>query len=78
MPRSTLRASELATFAFCQRAWHYARTGTPHENPEQLQTGAAWHEQLERQSRRSILLSRSGIVLIVSGLALAYLGYILN
>jgi len=75
MHPSTLRASELATFAFCQRAWHYARIGTPSENLAQLHQGTSWHDQIERRSRRSILLLRFGLVLIVCGVALAYFSF---
>jgi hypothetical protein len=63
----TVRASELATFVFCERAWHYARTGVPYEHPAQLERGTEWHQGIARRSRRSIMLLRLGAILLACG-----------
>jgi hypothetical protein len=77
MPSETLRASELATFAFCQRAWHYARSGAPSDNLDYLHQGTVWHTQIERRTRRSIWLLRIGAALIMGGAALVLYGLVL-
>lgn len=74
MPSTTLRASDLATFEFCHRAWHYARLDTHHENPEQLKEGADWHEAMEHRSRASKILLRLGAYLAALGIATAIVG----
>lgn len=78
MSPPTVRASELANYAFCQRAWHYARSGVPRESHEHLQQGSAWHDQMERRSRQAILLLRSGFVLIVCGITLALFSLLIH
>lgn len=69
----TVRASELATYTFCERAWHYARLGAPHELRDQMERGERWHARLEGRTRRSITLMRTGVILLVSGAALTIL-----
>ncbi len=44
MSRRTLRASEVSQFAFCRRAWWYARQGALSSNLEIQDQGTAWHE----------------------------------
>jgi hypothetical protein len=78
MPRSTVRASELATFTFCQRAWHYARTGAPHDHADLIQRGSVWHDRIERRSRRSTILMRLGTLLVIGGAAMALFYSMLN
>lgn len=38
-----LRASELAAFSYCQRAWWYQNQGYPSENQTQLTGGTQFH-----------------------------------
>jgi hypothetical protein len=78
MSKTTLRASELATFEFCQRAWHYARINTPHQGPAQLQLGTAWHDHMVRRSRASALMMQAGSFLIILGFAVVLLEYLLH
>ncbi len=67
----TVRASELGSFLFCERAWHYARTGTPYEHPQQLEQGVQWHRHIELRSRRSRTLMRTGALFLIGGIAIA-------
>ena len=41
----TIRASEIGTFIYCQRAWWYQKRGEPNENQVEMAAGAAIHEQ---------------------------------
>jgi len=43
--RRTLRASELGQFAYCRRAWWYARQGAHSSNLEEQDRGTAWHQR---------------------------------
>jgi hypothetical protein len=41
----TLRASEIAQFVFCRRAWWYACQGHTSENLEWQYVGERWHRR---------------------------------
>ena len=64
----SVSASELNTYAFCERAWHYAQAGAPYEQPAVLDRGTDWHRQLERRTRLSVVLIRLGVILLLVGL----------
>ncbi|TET99585.1 MAG: hypothetical protein E3J30_04305 [Anaerolineales bacterium] len=49
MSSHTIRASEIAAFVFCQRAWLYSRLGIQPENVESLSQGTLWHLHHGRQ-----------------------------
>ncbi len=49
MRAHTTRASEIAAFVFCQRAWWYSRLGIQPENVESLSQGTRWHQHHGRQ-----------------------------
>lgn len=55
----TIRASEVAGFLYCQRAWWFERQGRRPTSPAALESGLAWHR---RHGRR---------VLMAGGLRLA-------
>jgi hypothetical protein len=41
----TIRASEIGTFIYCQRAWRLQQRGEPNQNQVELASGAAIHEK---------------------------------
>jgi len=66
-----IRASELAQYGFCQRAWWLATVKkTPSQNQANLSRGSQLHTQHEGQVRRAGLWQRAGFFLISSGAVL--------
>jgi hypothetical protein len=41
----TIRASELGTFIYCQRAWWYHRHGEPNQNQAEMASGSVIHKK---------------------------------
>jgi len=41
----TIRASEIGTYIYCQRAWWYQQRGEPNQNQAELASGIEIHEQ---------------------------------
>ena len=69
--RSSVRASDIGAWSFCQRAWWLAQVQkAPHERPQQLDWGNqshATHGLLTSQAQR---LRKSGLALLAGGLIL--------
>jgi hypothetical protein len=45
----TIRASEIASYKFCQRAWWYQMNGHPPDNQPDLDDGMEMHERHGRR-----------------------------
>jgi CRISPR/Cas system-associated exonuclease Cas4 (RecB family) len=41
----TIRASEIGTYIYCQRAWWFHKSGYESQNQSEMATGAELHEQ---------------------------------
>jgi CRISPR/Cas system-associated exonuclease Cas4 (RecB family) len=50
----TIRASEIGTYLFCQRAWWYMKNGAPSENLTEMAAGSELHY---RHGRKTMELS---------------------
>ncbi|MCC6167289.1 MAG: hypothetical protein IT329_08690 [Caldilineaceae bacterium] len=76
--RSLVRASDLAAWAYCRRAWFLARIKqTPHQRPDVLERGVQAHRrhgqrvvQAARLQRVGWALAGAGLLLLLSGAAL--------
>ncbi|MBN2549120.1 MAG: hypothetical protein JXB15_08185 [Anaerolineales bacterium] len=61
----TIRASEIGTYLFCQRAWWYQKQGIPTENQAEMLSGSEMHSQHGRA-----MLGVSCLRMLAYGLAL--------
>lgn len=50
----TVRASEIGSYLYCQRAWWYQRQGHEPASPVAQESGLAWHR---RHGRRVLVAS---------------------
>jgi hypothetical protein len=66
---TTLRASDVAAYVFCARAWWYARQGVASQNVSALEVGEAWHRRHGRQVLAAGCLRWAGAALILLALA---------
>jgi hypothetical protein len=71
----TVRASELAEFVFCRRAWWYAQNGVASDARVSQERGTAWHAVRSRRAVAAARLANLGRVLVAASLVLlaAYL-----
>jgi hypothetical protein len=71
----TIRASEIGTFLFCERAWWYERQGVAPSDVASQNDGLAWHRRHGRAVLIAGLLRLAGWALVVGALVamVAYL-----
>ncbi len=67
MSERTLRASEIAHFLYCRRAWGYARQGYPRSETGRLEAGEAFHGRHGRGVLVAGCLRTLGYVLVLAG-----------
>ena len=67
----TLRASEIAQFMYCQRAWWYAREGQPSANESWLRAGEHWHTRHGRDVMMAGCLRVLGYGLMIASIVSA-------
>jgi hypothetical protein len=70
----TIKASELGSFLYCQRAWWYQRQGEPSENAAALASGTARHASHARGVKLALVLKWLALILFLVGLAYVLLG----
>jgi len=61
----TIRASEICSFIFCQRAWGYQREGVEPINRMEMSAGSQFHEQQGDIARSAILMRAVAWILIM-------------
>jgi hypothetical protein len=73
--RRTLRASEIGTYLFCQRAWWYQKNGHPSDNLAEMAAGSELHYRHSRAvlSAGCLRAAAYALLLIALSLAAAYL-----
>ncbi len=71
MSGRTLRASEIAEFIFCQRAWWYRRLGTPSANTGRLRSGTRWHREHGQSVLAANCLRVAGYLLLIAAAVVA-------
>ena len=74
--KRTVRASEISSFIYCQRAWWYQRQGFEPMNRDELAAGSEFHSAHAGKARLVILMRVIAWVSVFS--ALAYLTVILG
>jgi CRISPR/Cas system-associated exonuclease Cas4 (RecB family) len=67
----TIRASEIGSFLFCQRAWWYRSQGIEPVNQDELLAGSALHRQHGRRILAADLLRALGLLVLLAALVLA-------
>lgn len=68
-----IKASEIGSYLYCQRAWSYQRRGMQSANIRELEYGIAAHEEHGRGFRRAALLRRVALALITLAILLLVL-----
>ena len=64
--KRTIRASEIGTFMYCQRAWWYQRKKIKPINVDELAAGQKFHKLHINQSRSANLLKTIAWLLVIS------------
>jgi hypothetical protein len=64
--KRTIRASEIGTFMYCQRAWWYQRKKIKPINVDELAAGQNFHKLHINQSRSANLLKTIAWLLVIS------------
>ena len=66
----TLRASEIGSYLFCQRAWWYQQSGESSQNLEEIAAGSELHYRHGRAALSAGCLRAAAYVLILIALVL--------
>jgi CRISPR/Cas system-associated exonuclease Cas4 (RecB family) len=74
MPQRVIRASEIAEYLFCKRAWWLRAQGLQSENRKALEAGTAEHEDLARRVALTGCLQSAAFVLFLAAVIVAVVG----
>lgn len=66
----TIRASEIGSYLYCQRAWWYQKRGEPSENQAELTSGTEMHYQHGRAVMVTGCIRIAAYVLLLIGIVL--------
>lgn len=66
----TIRASEIGSYLYCQRAWWYQKRGEPSENQAELASGTEMHYQHGRAVMVTGCIRIAAYVLLLIGIVL--------
>ena len=64
-----IRASDISSYRFCQRAWWYQLHGYESKNQAELAGGSRYHEQHGRTMMMAGCLNTLALILLISALA---------
>jgi CRISPR/Cas system-associated exonuclease Cas4 (RecB family) len=64
----TIRASEIGSYLFCQRAWWYLKSGLPSENLPEMAAGSEVHKLHGRHVLGTSCLQTLGYLLLLLSL----------
>ncbi len=70
----TIRASEIGSYLFCQRAWWYQVQGVESQNQAELSGGTAYHHEHGRRVFFAGLLRLAGWALLLAAVILLTIG----
>ena len=65
---STIRASEIGTYVYCNRAWYYQKKGFQPENQEELAAGLQIHQNHTQMVMRSGCVRFAAYSLLISAI----------
>ena len=71
-----IRASEIGTYLYCQRAWWYLRQGVHSENVAELSTGSELHRRHGQAVMRAGLLRLLAYGLLMLALVLLTIHFV--
>jgi len=74
----TVRASEIGSYMYCQRAWWYSVRGIESQNQAALDRGRLHHRKNWRSTVLSKLLRGLAFVFLLLGLVFAFLHLLAN
>lgn len=69
MARRTLRASEIASYVYCRRAWWYERQGFQSSHVVLRRAGESWHQEHGREVVAAGCLRALAYLCLLAGLA---------
>lgn len=65
-----IRASEIGSYLYCRRAWHYRKQGVESANQAELAAGTQLHSQHGRKVLVSSLYRALGLILFLAAMIL--------